>query len=316
MPNQTKFDLTIENFYSLRPDGAFAKPKATVTLYIDNEKVYFKEFDGALVKGKKDPKIFFKDKNNQEIDNAYITSTENVVLNISSENFDSFGIETRIEANSINWKNYATIIDPLITRPSKEKTTRPVHGFNLEKTSQHIVKGQMFFRPKGNQNEWIAGPSQTKQYVINDDNKTNMKINKFILRKNEELLVTTRFSSVSFPTGSIHELVFRIYDSRIRNRRVIFIQLGDGGRSNIYTKNDQDKAFAVSLFDTTTSEFIGNKNSDGSRAALETGKDYTYKITGWKKTITNTFFQVAQEEKFGGSGTNQESPQIKFMVID
>ena len=119
-----------------------------MTLYIDNEKVYFKEFDGALVRGAKDLKIFFKDKNNQEIDNAFITSTENVVLNISSENFDSFGIETRIEANSINWQNYTKTIDPLITRPSKEKTTRPVHRFDLAKTSYHIVKGQMFFVQK------------------------------------------------------------------------------------------------------------------------------------------------------------------------
>ena len=145
MSNKKQFDLTIKNFYSLRPDSVFAKPKATVNLYIDNEKVYFKEFDGVIVKGTKDPKIFFKDKNNQEIDNAFIASTENVVLNISSENLDSFGIETRIEANSINWKNYAKIIDPLITRPSKEKTTRPVHRFDLAKNKlSHSQRTDVF----------------------------------------------------------------------------------------------------------------------------------------------------------------------------
>ena len=311
MPNKTKFDLTIENFYSLRPDGAFAKPRATVTLYIDNEKVYFKEFDGAIVRGAKDLKIFFKDKNNQEIDNAYITSTENVDLNISSENLDSFGIETRIKANSINWQNYTKTIDPLITRPSKEKTTRSVHKYNLTKTNYHIVKGQIFFRPKGNQNEWISGPSQTKQYFINDNNEANMKFNKFILRKNEDLLVTTKISSASFPTGSIQDLVFRIYDPVSTTSPSIFIQPA-AGRSDIYGRSG--KVFATGLFNTTTSDFIGNKNNDGTRAALETEKDYTFKIKGWKKTIT-TSFQVAHEAVLG-RGTTQVSSEIKFMVID
>ena len=310
MPNKTKFDLTIENFYSLRPDGAFAKPKATVNLYIDNEKVYFKEFDGAIVRGAKDLKIFFKDKNNQEIDNAYITSTENVDLNISSENLDSFGIETRIKANSINWQNYTKTIDPLITRPSKEKTTRSVHKYNLTKTNYHIVKGQIFFRPKGNQNEWTAGPSQTKQYVISDENKLNIKFNKFILRKNEDLLITTKFSSALFPTGSIQELVLKFLSDRIH---VIIFQPGIGGQSNIYSTHPERWAFITALFNTTLSEFIGNQNSDGSRAALETGKDYTFKIKGWKKTIDSRFY--VNHEGILGKALSIEQV-INFMVIE
>ena len=85
------------------------------------------------------------------------------------------------------------------------------------------------------------------------------------------------------------------------------------GRSNIYTGNSIGKAFADSLFDTTTSEFIGNQNSDGTRAALELDKDYTYKIKGWKKTI-DTQITIEQLGVIGVAST--QNTIIDFMVID
>ena len=138
MPNQKQFDLTIDNFYSLQPDTAFAKSRATVNLYIDNEKVYFKEFDGALVKGKKDPKIFFQ-KDNQELENYKIipSVTTDYELTVSSENFDSQGIQTRIEANSLSFKfndpnltSSANFI-PILTNPNQQQTARATHNLIL-----------------------------------------------------------------------------------------------------------------------------------------------------------------------------------------
>ena len=51
--SQNKFSFPTDSFYSQRPNVAFAKSKVTVTLYIEDEKVYFKEFEGPIVKGTK-----------------------------------------------------------------------------------------------------------------------------------------------------------------------------------------------------------------------------------------------------------------------
>ena len=167
----------------------------------------------------------------------------------------------------------------------------------------------MFFRPKGNQNEWIAGPAQTNQYLILNDNKANIKLNKFLIRKNEELIITTKFSPTLFQAGSISGLILRISNA-LGTALSIFYQPA-AGRSDIYGRSG--KVFATGLFNTTTSEFIGNQNSDGTRAALELDKDYTYKIKGWKKTIDT---QITIEQLGVIGVASAQNTRINFMVID
>ena len=171
MPNQTKFDLTIDNFYSLQPDTIFAKPRATVNFYINSEKVYFKEFDGVIVKGTKDP-VFFKDKNKNELENfKTIVGNNLTTITVSHEDLSTFGLEGRIEAQIVpqeapSYLRSGDYFNSTITPPTKNQTAQNSVQISNKKVESQLAFGQLFFRNKGSQDNWSSFPAVRRQYLL------------------------------------------------------------------------------------------------------------------------------------------------------
>ena len=92
--------FTIDNFHSLQVAKGIVKPRVKVTLYIENENIYFKEFDGPYLQGKKLFSFIYEGK---EIEHntfvPYSNTTKSITLN--TEGYDFSGLEVRLEAETI-----------------------------------------------------------------------------------------------------------------------------------------------------------------------------------------------------------------------
>ena len=284
MPNQAKFDLTIDNFYSLQPDTAFAKPKATVTLYIDNEKIYFKKFDGMIVKGKQKPNVIVKQGETEVADAKVFYVDAPVGLTIESENFSDIGLESRIEMDQkvLDQTNTSTIIFTIPT-PVKNDGAN-VKNIDLASPSissnsskQHIIKGKTYYRLKDNSGEknWLESSSFIRQYSLIDNTSPingGLKFSsiKFIIDNNKN--VSFKYRIIDF-TNVDYFLVRNGVDTMgyLDLRPSSANRYQDGSNANTLT-------YRRTIVDSLN---FGNNNQP-----IQTNRFYIFKLQGIKRIIT------------------------------
>ena len=274
----------IDNFYFLQPDTAFAKPKATVTLYIDNEKIYFKEFDGAFVKGKTDPKIFFKDSSGNEVkNNKFISTTENVPLTISSEKYD--GLQTRIEASSLLLRDLTKDSNPVpvVSNPTKNQTEQ--ENFNLAVTiyptaasyiENQIIKAKLFMRTQVQEN-WTEITDSTHYYTTyKDDNLRNIRFDDPFVRSIGEDFSFTFSIPAMFANNKLR---FVVLQSNSKN--IGFVNADTGKISKVAADSGLDSD-SIILRDSIVNsiEFTGNNNGADP---ITINKNYNFTLKGLKK---------------------------------
>ena len=277
MPNQAKFDLTIDNFYSLQPDTAFAKPKATVNLYIDNEKVYFKKFDGMIVKGKQKPNVIVKQGETEVADAKVFYVDAPVSLTVESENFSDIGLESRIEMDQkvLDQTNALTIIFTIPT-PTKNDGAN-VKNINLSydnNIKQHIIKGKTYYRLKDNSGEknWLESSSFIRQYSLIKSNYLNVNIKfssiKFIIDNNK---------NVSFKYRIIDFTNLEYLTLKNKTRTMGYLDLRSSSDNRYQDgSNANTLAYRKTIVDSLN---FGNNNQP-----IQTNRFYTLNVQGLKKT--------------------------------
>ena len=296
VPNQKKFDLTIDNFYSLRPNSAFAKPRATVTLYIDNEKVYFKEFDGAIVRGAQDPKIFFKDSSGSEItDERVILSNVPKTLVISGEKFD--GLENRIEANKLILNSTVTINSvPSITNPNKSQGVLEIFNSTLtvSKTSgmlqQTIVRSKLFSRPKDSKEDWLETATTTRYYSLSkpsNEETWSIKYSPYVFSTGEDFSITFSFSTTAF-TNPIRTILFSSYNNRTGFYEMISGVMGVNGKI-LSTTSDGLSTENINFRNRIITSFTFEGKNTGEVGSLSYNQPYTLILKGFKRKDGQTF---------------------------
>ena len=142
-----------------------------MNFYINSEKVYFKEFDGVIVKGTKDP-VFFKDKNNNELENfKTIVGNNLTTITVSHEDLSTFGLEGRIEAQIVpqeapSYLRSSDYFNSTITPPTKNQSAQNSVQISNKKVKSQLAFGQLFFRNKGSQDNWSSFPAVRRQYLL------------------------------------------------------------------------------------------------------------------------------------------------------
>ena len=269
MPNQTKFNLTIDNFYSLQPDTIFAKPRATVNFYIDNE-VCFKEFDGdVFVKGKKDP-VFFKDKNNNELENFKTIVDDNLTtITVSHEDLSAFGLEGRIEAQIIPQKPPSYLrsgdyFNSTITPPTKNQAAQNSVQISNKKIESRLAFGQLFLRNKGSQDNWSSFPAVRRQYLFLGTNELFVRLPQgFIGHKGEDLPIAFTIKTPS------EQISLKMYDYDTRALQTLALVNPADGTIRLHP-NDYHTPYMESI------EFSGGP--------IVVDKEYTFTLKNLKTT--------------------------------
>ena len=189
-----------------------------MNFYINSEKVYFKEFDGVIVKGTKDP-VFFKDKNNNELENFKTIVDDNLTtITVSHEDLSTFGLEGRIEAQIVlqeapSYLRSSDYFNSTITPPTKNQAAQnSVQIFN-KTTDFSLAFGQLFFRDKSSQDNWSSFPAVRRQYLFfsNVVNEEPVRLPQgFIGHKGDDLSVTFTVKTPS------QEVSLKMYDYNTR----------------------------------------------------------------------------------------------------
>ena len=297
-PNKDKFDFGIDNFHSLQVAKGIVKPRVKVTLYIENENIYFKEFDGPYLQGKKGFSIMFK---NKEVEhNRFLnTSEKGESLTVTTEGYEFSDLETRLEANliEINDNQTETFI-PTISNPAKNLSAQASKVVTLT-DNMNAIRGKLFVRAKKSTDPWVSVADITRYIML-----SGVSITEFItysspfIRGGELLSLTFRIPQSM--SGQVQNVIFSIF-SKIEGYRV-FSYLAENGSYNWGT-NIKSKAFYEKYIDinfkSSTLDAAG-KIDDGLKAE----KDY---ILEWKfKTPPSggqrfSSFEMSVTKKTGGS---------------
>ena len=218
-PNKDKFDFAIDNFHSLQIAKGIVKPRVKVTLYIENENIYFKEFDGPYLQGKKGFSFMFK---NKEVEhNRFLNISEKgEPLTVTTEGYDFSGLETRLEANliEINTNQTETFI-PIISNPAKNLSAQASKIVTLT-DNMNAIRGKLFVRAKKSTDPWVS-VADTTRYIMFSGSGALVEYVTYsspFLRGGEILSLTFRIPQNMI--GELNFVVFSIF-SKIEGFRTI-----------------------------------------------------------------------------------------------
>ena len=293
-PNKDKFDFAIDNFHSFQVAKGIVKPRVKVTLYIENENIYFKEFDGPYLQGKKVFSFMFK---NKEVEhNRFLnTSEKGESLTVTTEGYDFSGLETRLEANliEINDNQTETFI-PLISNPANNLSAQASKVVTLT-DNMNAIRGKLFVRAKKSTDPWVSVADTTRYIKFSGSGAIieNITYSSPFLRGGEILSLTFRIPQSM--SGQIEYVIFRgmVTPSGFQT----FSYLKEDG-SYIWGRGPEYKDYIDINFKPNIVRDDG-KIDDG----LKVEKDYTI---GWKvKTppsgkIRFFYFKIVIQLKDGG----------------
>ena len=316
--NQDKVSFTIKASYSsLQPAKAFAKSKVTVTLYIEDKKVYTEEFEGAIVKGTKEPQIFFKDKDGNDLANNkfIVAASDNYAITLSSEKYD--GLQTRIEAGSLLLKDATTSnFVPVVNTPTRVQTARDKVIFNFQtdlsklsvslpiRSNSPIIKAKLFVRTTDREN-WQEAQTSTHYYTIFIENRANIRFHQPLVCAVGDDFSFTFNLPAAFANNKLSNLALQGYDTAADTYTNLMLVIGDTGVIHTSASGLLDPSevtFRNSIMDSI--EFSGN---DGK--ALTTGQDYQITFKNLKVNQKIIFFL----RFIGKTGTSEYN--LKFYLL-
>ena len=273
-PNKDKFDFAIDNFHSFQVAKGIVKPRVKVTLYIENENIYFKEFDGPYLQGKKGFSFMFK---NKEVEhNRFLnTSEKGESLTVTTEGYEFSDLETRLEANliEINDNQTETFI-PTISNPANNLSAQASKVVTLTK-QMNAIRGKLFVRAKKSTDPWVSVADTTRyiKFSRTVELVENITYSSPFIRGGEILSIAFRIPQSR--SGQIQNVLFSMF-SKIDAYRV-FSYLGGNGSYNWGTNSKSQSFYEKYIninFKSSTLKADG-KIDDGLKAE----KDYTIE---WK----------------------------------
>ena len=304
-PNKDKFDFAIDNFHSLQVAKGIVKPRVKVTLYIENENIYFKEFDGPYLQGKKLFSFIYEGK---EIEHntfvPYTNTAKSITLN--TEGYDFSGLEVRLEAETIAIDSNQTVtFVPTISNPANNLAAQSSKTVPLSKNSFNAVRGKLFFRTSTTQ-PWEVIQDTTYYLGVGDQRQgDNIIVTNFsnpVFRKGEVFSLTLRYPQTESWSQYINFLFFPM---ETRTFGIVSrVDIKDGS----YTYASTDKVYAKYIDPTFTSSTL---RADGKLDdTIKKGKEYTIEF----KPKVSQFYQMrVRPVRNSGFPMNND---FYFKVID
>ena len=303
-------NFPLDNFSDLVSayNQPFFNPTVKVNFYIDDRKIITEKFtfQTVAVKGNTTASLAFK-QGNVAIPNYKVFNDDGAItLNISNDDFASYGLESRIETTATEITSRTDISTFTVATPDKNAVPQNmVQVVTLQSPKTiYLVGATLFIRPKDSKADWISYLSVTNEYYRFNLSQNPIDVSfplGLIREEGEDVMFTFKNT---FENANLGKMGISLYIPSVRALTRLFIYNADG---SIQTNPGN---FHLELI--TSMQILDDKGVENTQPFVK-DKYYTIKFKGLKKSGFIDGGNSFDLEIIPTSGGIQEVTQVLFV---
>ena len=226
--------FSVDNLSSLASsyNKPFFHPMAEVHFYIDGENITSEKFtfENVVIKGNTVASLSFSQGDNAVSNYKVFSDDEAVTLTISSDDLDSYGLESHIETNFTKISSRSDITSFTVATPDKNAVSQnAIQVTTLQDgKTPYLLGANLYIRPKNSKADWTSYVSVINEYIRipTADNPFDVSFPLGLIGKDGGDY-KIRFKNVE-PQSNLGELNLNSYINSLNGIEKIFIFRKDG----------------------------------------------------------------------------------------